>query len=783
MKTLMKKAVALAIAFTLGISMIPVANAQAAVKKATSNTIKIVLDAGHDTTHKGASGFGLTEELINLKITQACKAELEKYDGVEVYMTRDGESCPNPLTDSGATGSSGTDNLARVVYASSVGADVYIAFHNNISDNTSANGAEVYYPNSSYNTEVYEEGKGLAKSILTQLGAVGLKQRGIKTRNSSTGSTYEDGSVADYYLVIKQSKKYGFPGLIIEHAFMSNENDVTNFLSTDAQLTMLGVADAQGIASYYGLQLKGSSTTDNSSSENNKDNSSDSNSSSNNSSSNNSSNSNSSSNNSSGNNTSSGELEYSKAKISTKVYSTASTGTKIQVSCSKIYNAENVKFKVTSTKDQTDKKTFTAKLSAKGNWYYRIPMSKFTTSGTYDVVCYVMTNGSMEAVAESSFTVTDDKSGTLTAGNIQNVRGQATLSLSGIKTTFGVQQVKIGVWAKGNKSKKKWYIVKTADSSGKYSAVFNMADLGAGYGEYEACAYVFTKAGGKANVSQTSFTISEPVPKATVTANSYYSEFTYTGSGFAGTGSTISAIKIKVWSLENGKDDIKTYTCTLNDDDTWTYKIKLADHGDVGTYRVYTYAVYNDGTKTTRIKANTFEVPLTKIMGKSEKTAQEMADYYYKYSKIAYPEYYQTTDAPTILDMAQIYLEEGEAEGVRGDVAFAQAMKETGYLKFGGQVKISQFNFAGLGATDDGAKGASFDSVRMGVRAQIQHLKAYASNENLVNECVDSRFKYVTRGSAQYVQWLGIKNNPYGKGWASDSNYGYSIIKDYLNRI
>lgn len=79
----------------------------------------------------------------------------------------------------------------------------------------------------------------------------------------------------------------------------------------------------------------------------------------------------------------------------------------------------------------------------------------------------------------------------------------------------------------------------------------------------------------------------------------------------------------------------------------------------------------------------------------------------------------------------QIFYDEAVAEGVDPGVVFAQAMKETGFLRFGGDVKIEQYNFCGLGATGGGAAGQAFGSVRLGVRAQVQHLKAYASQEDL----------------------------------------------------
>ena len=65
---------------------------------------------------------------------------------------------------------------------------------------------------------------------------------------------------------------------------------------------------------------------------------------------------------------------------------------------------------------------------------------------------------------------------------------------------------------------------------------------------------------------------------------------------------------------------------------------------------------------------------------------------------------------------------------------------ETGFLRFGGDIKPEQNNFAGLGAIGGGSEAASFESARIGVRAHIQHLKAYASLEPLVQEVVDPGF-------------------------------------------
>jgi N-acetylmuramoyl-L-alanine amidase len=164
----------------------------------------------------------------------------------------------------------------------------------------------------------------------------------------------------------------------------------------------------------------------------------------------------------------------------------------------------------------------------------------------------------------------------------------------------------------------------------------------------------------------------------------------------------------------------------------------------------------------------------TAIMGKAQATAQQMA--LFCRSKNSAP---QLTSC-SLEQLAEMFIEEGEAEGVRGDVAFAQSLHETGYFKFGGIVFPTQNNYAGIGALNGNATGqaASFPDPRTGVRAQIQHLKAYASTEALVNECVDPRFSLVARGVAPYVEWLGAADNPQGCGWAVPGvGYGANIVK------
>ena len=165
------------------------------------------------------------------------------------------------------------------------------------------------------------------------------------------------------------------------------------------------------------------------------------------------------------------------------------------------------------------------------------------------------------------------------------------------------------------------------------------------------------------------------------------------------------------------------------------------------------------------------------IMGSSTATVEQMVEDYLAQG-VSYPgDVLGKGGAPEIEDFCQILYEECEAEGVRAEVAFAQSMLETGWLQFQGDSTAEQYNFAGLGTTGGGVKGIYFPDVRTGLRAQVQHLKAYASSDNLNGECVDERFDLVNRESAPYVEWLGIQENPNGGGWAAGANYGDKLLK------
>ena len=145
----------------------------------------------------------------------------------------------------------------------------------------------------------------------------------------------------------------------------------------------------------------------------------------------------------------------------------------------------------------------------------------------------------------------------------------------------------------------------------------------------------------------------------------------------------------------------------------------------------------------------------------------------------AYPaSIYESRGACSIDDFLKILYEESLSEGVCPEVVYAQVMKETGYLRFGNLVQADQCNFAGIGATGPGHPGYTFSSVREGLRAQVQHLKAYACVEPLNNPCVDPRFGLVTRGCAPKTTELNGRWAVPGEGYGESLN---SIVMAVVN--
>lgn len=178
-----------------------------------------------------------------------------------------------------------------------------------------------------------------------------------------------------------------------------------------------------------------------------------------------------------------------------------------------------------------------------------------------------------------------------------------------------------------------------------------------------------------------------------------------------------------------------------------------------------------------------------KILGRAEATAEQMAAYLLSVNPTP-------KIGMAVKDFCQLFLDVAAKEGVRGDALFAQSLKETGNFKFRGTVKPEQNNFAGLGTTDPNTPGASFPDAAMGILAQAQHAKAYATKAPLSCPCVDPRYsllvKYGKAGMAQHWEELGGKwavpgydTKKYKSLKEADDaqdSYGYQIV-GILKRI
>lgn len=764
------------------------------VYKAGSGLV-VVIDAGHGGYDGGAestfNGVTYSEKYMNLKIAQACRDELQKYYGVTVYMTRDDDTFVK-LGD-------------RTAYAKSVGADVFVSIHNNSSESGAANGATVFYPNSNYNASIGSTGEGLAQSILNNLTQFGLKNNGVQIRNSESGDTYADGSLCDYYSVIRGSKKHGFPGLIVEHAFLSNQSDAEKYLNSDAKLTALGVADAKGIAAYYGLsvgtgQLERQENGDWYMMHNGQI------------------------------DTNYNSLAYYQGYwyvVSNGVLNRNFTGLyKYQGNWYYVKNG-TVDFHYTGLAKNSagwfyvddGKINWNYNGLAKGNagWFYvrsgKVDFSKnglvynagnwfyiqngylnwnTTTLVKYNGRWYGVHNGYVDwnysgiiRLGGSYYYVSNGILNWNYTGLAKNKTGWFYVKNGKVDFSKTGLVYNAGNWFYVQNGFLNWKTSTLAQNGGVWYGVHNgyvdwsysgIIRLGGSY-YYVSNGILNWKYTGLAKNDTGWFYVKNGKVDFSKTGLVYNAgNWFWITKGFLNWNSNGVVPYANDWfCIRNGRIDWSYTGLAVGTTGTWYIKNGIVDFSYNGP------AVLNGDEYI--VYGGHASVKGTSIMGTSSTSVEQMVKYYKAHA--AYPAFYAGTDAPTIEAFCQIYMEECAAEGVKAEVAFCQAMNETGFLKFGGQVSITQYNFAGMGATDDGAAGASFPNVRTGVRAQVQHLKGYASTNALNNACVDPRFAYLSksRGCAPIVEWLGINENPAKKGWATSVNYGYNLRNLYMNKL
>ena len=700
------------------------------LKSASNGNLVVVLDPGHGGsdcgTYNTINGVTYYERDINLKIAYYCKEELDKYSGITVYMAR---------TDNRTEWSS----AQSVELASRVGADVMVSLHVNSAGPT-ARGALVIVPNSNYRPDLGQIGGELGKVILSKLSELGLHNRGNLIQGSKDNTLYPDGSLADYYSVCRRSKLAGFPGIIIEHAFLSNPDEAAKYLTSDTMLQKLGVADATAIAQYYGLTT-GNGTVKPVTVLNGVD--------------------------------YSAVYDYD-YYVEHNADVKAAFGTNARAVLQHFVNfgmkegrRASADFDVNSYRNQYADLRRVFGTNLQGYYLHYINYGKregrkATGVATLQNPTTVYNGVNYSAVYDYAYYTEHYKN------ELKSYIGD-DLQVLQYFVNYGMKEGRQGKADFDVRSYKNAYVdlrnAFGADLKNYYLHYMN-------YGRKEG-----RKATGVTK-AQNPTTVYNGINYSVVYDYTYYIEHhpdilkKYSGDDY------LILQYFVTYGMKEGQQakdsfDVNYYRNRYGD-------LNAAFGDNLQSYYSH-YMTY--GIKEQRRGSESAEPvsPLYSIMGTSSTNVNQMVAYYN--SRATYPAFYANSDAPTINDFCRIYIEECNAEGVRAEVAFAQAMKETGFLKFGGLVQIDQYNFAGLGATGPGFPGERYDSVRTGIRAQVQHLKAYASKDALKNTCVDSRFQYVTRGCAQYVEWLGIKENPNGKGWATATNYGYSIVNDYIAKL
>ena len=219
--------------------------ATVSVSAEEEKTIVITLDPGHGPQKTGTNGAveygGINEHFYTYSMAIYAKERLEQYKGVEVHLTRTADNTPE-LSERPAT-------------AAQYHSDAFVSIHINAANKT-AGGTEIWVPNNNWRPEIANASRVAAQPILENIvNTFDLKNRGLKTSDSATGTKYPDGSLADKLTVIKGGKEHNIPVvMLIEVAFADNRSDFEKVFSTEEGLQKAGYAIANGLASYYGLK-------------------------------------------------------------------------------------------------------------------------------------------------------------------------------------------------------------------------------------------------------------------------------------------------------------------------------------------------------------------------------------------------------------------------------------------------------------------------------------------------------------------------------------------------
>lgn len=212
----------------LFISMFGLSASAASRLQQTNSPVIVVIDPGHGGENEGTTENGFLEKSMTMATALAMKEELEKFEGIQVYLTH--------------TDDKDMSLKERAQYAQQVHADFLFSIHYNASETHLLFGSEVWI---SMQPKYHAYGYQAASMVLNEYEQMGMHIRGIKTRYSSKGD--------DYYGVIRESVKLGIPAIILEHCHVDHPEDSTHCDTIEEQQAF-GIADAHAVAKYFGLK-------------------------------------------------------------------------------------------------------------------------------------------------------------------------------------------------------------------------------------------------------------------------------------------------------------------------------------------------------------------------------------------------------------------------------------------------------------------------------------------------------------------------------------------------
>ena len=189
----------------------------------------VVIDPGHGGENLGADHNGFVEKEMNMIVANAMYEELNKYEGITVYLTHTSADTDMSLQE-------------RADFAASVKADFLFCLHFNMSPDNILYGSEVWI---SAFGEANRQGYRFANVQLEEMREMGLFIRGIKTKFNSVGR--------DYYGILRFCEKQGIPAALIEHCHVDHDKDVS-FCDSEEELKAFGIADATAVAKFFRLK-------------------------------------------------------------------------------------------------------------------------------------------------------------------------------------------------------------------------------------------------------------------------------------------------------------------------------------------------------------------------------------------------------------------------------------------------------------------------------------------------------------------------------------------------